>query len=68
MRIGFTTSVIQRRKTGIARSVFVLLRAMLPQACRHKFNLFVPEEDLPLFDFAKGKMNFIPSRKNFGLL
>jgi len=65
MKIGFTTSVIQRGKTGVAQYVFALLRAMLAHADKNEFNLFVLEEDLPLFDFAKGKMNFIPVAEKF---
>ncbi len=65
MRIGFTTSVIQRGKTGVAQYVFALLRALLPYVGKNKFNLFILEEDLPLFDFAKGKMNFIPVAEKF---
>ncbi len=56
MRIGFSTSVIQRGKTGVAQYVFGLLRALLPAAAEHTFFLFVLAEDLPLFDFVKGRM------------
>jgi len=65
MKIGFTTSVIQRGKTGVAQYVFALLRAMLARTDKHKFNLFVFEEDLPLFDFAKEKMKLIPVAEKF---
>jgi len=65
MKIGFSTSVIQRGKTGVAQYVFALLRALLPHTDKHEFNLFILEEDLPLFDFAKGKMNFIPVAEKF---
>ncbi len=65
MKIGFSTSVIQRGKTGVAQYVFALLRAMLPHADRHEFNLFIFEEDLPLFAFAQGKMKFITVAEKF---
>jgi glycosyltransferase involved in cell wall biosynthesis len=65
MKIGFSTSVIQRGKTGVAQYVFALLRTLLPHTDKHEFNLFILEEDLPLFDFAKGKMNFIPVAEKF---
>jgi glycosyltransferase involved in cell wall biosynthesis len=65
MRIGFSTSVIQRGKTGIAQYVFALLRALLPYAQKHEFNLFVLEQDLPLFDFAQGSMKLIPVAESF---
>ncbi len=60
MKIGFSTSVIQRGKTGVAQYVFALLRALLPHARDHEFSLFVLEEDLPLFAFAQPAMNLVP--------
>lgn len=60
MRIGISTSVIQRGQTGIAQYVFALLRAYLPFAEENQFVLFALEEDLPLFDFARGKMQLVP--------
>jgi glycosyltransferase involved in cell wall biosynthesis len=65
MRIGISTSVIQRGKTGIAQYLFALLRAFLPYASEHQFVLFVLEEDLPLFNFAKGKMQLVPVSETF---
>ena len=59
MKIGFSTSVIQRGKTGVAQYVFALLRAFLPYAKQHEFYLFVLEEDRPLFDFAKDAMTLV---------
>jgi glycosyltransferase involved in cell wall biosynthesis len=52
MKIGLSTSVIQRGKTGIAEYVFSLVRAFAAHADVHQFTLFVLEEDLPLFEFA----------------
>jgi glycosyltransferase involved in cell wall biosynthesis len=60
MRIGISTSVIQRGQTGIAQYLFALLRAFLPYANENQFVLFVLEQDLPLFDFASEKMQIIP--------
>ena len=37
MRIGISTSVIQRGRTGIAQHVFALLRAMIPHTAQHQF-------------------------------
>src|SRR5882724_11651866 len=65
MRIGISTSVIQRGKTGIAQYLFALLRAFLPYANENHFVLLVLEEDLPLFDFAKDKMQIIPVAEKF---
>jgi glycosyltransferase involved in cell wall biosynthesis len=64
MRIGISTSVIQRGKTGIAQYLFALLRAFLPYASENHFVLFVLQEDLPLFDFAKEKMQIVPVSEN----
>ena len=60
MRIGLSTLMIQRGKTGVAQYVFALLRALQLQANSHRFTLFVLEEDLPLFDFLGGKMTLVP--------
>src|SRR5215471_10421157 len=59
MRIGISTSVVQRGKTGIAQYVFALLRALRSRANEHHFVLFVLEEDLPLFNFAKDRMEIV---------
>ncbi|HXT12321.1 MAG TPA: glycosyltransferase family 1 protein [Candidatus Angelobacter sp.] len=59
-RIGISTSVIQRGKTGVAQYLFALLRAFLPYAAENHFVLFVLREDLPLFDFVRGKMQIFP--------
>src|ERR1041385_2850037 len=59
MRIGISTSVIQRGKTGIAQYIFALLRAFLPHANEHRFFLCVLEEDLAFFDFAKDHMEIV---------
>ncbi len=52
MRIGISTSVIQRGRTGIAKYLFGLLRAFVDSSGQHEFVLFVLEDDLPLFGFA----------------
>jgi glycosyltransferase involved in cell wall biosynthesis len=59
MRIGVSTSVVQRGQTGVAQYVFALLRALQAQG-KHQFVLFVLEEDLPLFEFAKSAMEIVP--------
>ncbi len=56
MRIGISTAVIQRGRSGVGQYVLALVRALLPAAERHAFTLFVLEEDIPLFDFAAGSM------------
>jgi len=65
MRVGISTSVIQRGRTGVAQYVFALLRALLPYAQTHEFVLFVLEEDVPHFDFAKGRMGLVRVPERF---
>lgn len=65
MRIGLSTSVIQRGKTGIAQYLFALVRAFAPYAQQHQFTLFVLEEDLPLFAFAAQEMQIVPVSEKF---
>lgn len=60
LRIGITTSIIQRGKTGIAQYVFALVRSLMEFADDHEFALFVLEEDVPLFAFAATKMEIVP--------
>lgn len=59
MRIGITTSVIQRGKSGVGQYVLALVRALLATADRHEFTLFVLEQDVPLFAFARGRMQIV---------
>src|SRR5438105_2917737 len=56
MRIGLSTSVIERGRTGVGQYVFALTRALLAHADEHQFTLFVLEEDLPFFAFAQSAM------------
>jgi glycosyltransferase involved in cell wall biosynthesis len=72
MRIGISTSVIQRGKTGVAQYLLALLRALASSPSGHKFVLFVLEEDLPLFasfnheviEFVSVEERFRPPVKN----
>jgi glycosyltransferase involved in cell wall biosynthesis len=59
MKIGLSTSVIQRGKSGVGQYVLALVRALLPEAKRHEFTLFILEGDLPLFEFAKDAMRIV---------
>ncbi|MBK8478037.1 MAG: glycosyltransferase family 4 protein [Opitutaceae bacterium] len=56
MKIGLSTSVVQRGQSGVGQYVLALVRALLPSASRHEYTLFVLEEDRPLFDFAASAM------------
>lgn len=53
MRIGISTSVIQRGKTGIAQYLFALLRSFESHCDQHEFVLFVFEEDQSFFESQK---------------
>jgi glycosyltransferase involved in cell wall biosynthesis len=65
MRIGISTSVVQRGQTGIAQYLFALLRGFLSGATEHRFILFVLEEDRPLFNFAAGAMEIVVVPERF---
>jgi glycosyltransferase involved in cell wall biosynthesis len=65
MRIGISTSVIQRGKTGVAQYLFGLLRAFARLGGQHEFVLFVLEEDQPLFEFAGPTMQILPVHERF---
>ncbi len=65
MNIGLSTSVIQRGRSGVAQHVLALVRALRPQAGRHRFTLFVLEEDLPLLAFAAPAMELVTVLERF---
>lgn len=60
VKIAISTSVIQRGRSGVGQYVLSLVRALLPDAARNEFTLFVLEEDLDLFGFAAGSMRIEP--------
>lgn len=65
MKIGLSTSVIQRGQTGIAQYVFALLRQFAAHKNGDEFTLFVLEKDLPLFNFAVGTMRIVSVSEKF---
>lgn len=65
MKIGISTSVIQRGKTGIAEYVFSLVRAFERIGKEHDFILFTLEEDRPLFGFAKNYVRLVRVPEKF---
>src|SRR5262245_18660650 len=65
MRIGISTSVIQRGQSGVGQYLFGLLRGLASCAGTHRFTLFVLESDLPLFEFARKKMDLVPVPERF---
>jgi glycosyltransferase involved in cell wall biosynthesis len=65
MRIGFSTSVIQRGKTGIAQYVFALLRAFDELDDSTEFVLYVLDEDQPHFAKLSDRFNVVPVGEEF---
>lgn len=59
MKIGISTSVIQRGKTGIAQYLFGLVRGLIATAPENEYVLFVLEDDVPLFSFASGAVQIV---------
>ena len=59
MKIGISTSVIQRGKTGIAHYLFSLLTELKSFTGEHSFVLFVLEEDVPIFNFLESSMEIV---------
>lgn len=65
MRIGLTTSVMQRGRSGVGQYVLSLARALAARRDGHEYTLFVLEEDLPLFDFAVGQLRIAPVEEKY---
>ena len=65
MRIGISTSVMERGQTGIGQYLLALIRALMRHAGRNEFVLFVLEEDLPLFEFARERMRLVTVPERF---
>jgi glycosyltransferase involved in cell wall biosynthesis len=59
VKIGLSTSVIQRGRSGVGQHVLALTRALLRHGRQHSFTLFVLAEDRPLFAFAEGRMEIV---------
>jgi glycosyltransferase involved in cell wall biosynthesis len=59
MKIGLSTTMIQRGKSGVAQYVFALLRALLAEGGGRRFHVFALEEDLPLFGFVAGRAELV---------
>ena len=60
MKIGFSTSVIQRGKTGVAQYFFGLLRAFDAAPSEHQFVLFALQEDLHFFKNYSSRFEIVP--------
>jgi len=60
MKIGISTSVMQRGQSGVGQYVLALVRALLAQNRHHDLTLFVLEQDVPLFAFAVPAARIVP--------
>ncbi|MDB6130931.1 MAG: hypothetical protein JWM04_2038 [Verrucomicrobiales bacterium] len=65
MRVGISTTMIQRGKTGIAQYLFALTRAFGRLHTKIEPVLFVLEEDMPLFAFAEPYCELAPVAEKF---
>ncbi|NRB76826.1 MAG: glycosyltransferase family 4 protein [Verrucomicrobiales bacterium] len=63
MKIALSTSVIDRGKSGVARYVIEITKAILHRLGTDQFILFVLEDDLPLFAFAEKKATIVPVKE-----
>ncbi|MGZ5543247.1 MAG: glycosyltransferase, partial [Limisphaerales bacterium] len=59
MKIGISTSVVARGRSGIGQYVFGLVRALLDQPSGHEYVLFVLQDDLDLFKFVDGRATIV---------
>ncbi|MCP5520291.1 MAG: glycosyltransferase family 4 protein [Verrucomicrobiales bacterium] len=60
MKIGISTTMIQRGKSGVAQYVLALVRALLECPGEHRLHLLVLEEDEALFAFARDRAEVVP--------
>jgi glycosyltransferase involved in cell wall biosynthesis len=65
VKIGISTSVISRGRSGIGQYVFGLVRALLDQESGHEYVLFVLENDVSLFKFAENRAKIVTVSEQF---
>ena len=65
MNVGWSTSVIQRGRSGLAQYVFALLDAFSRQAERPNLTLFVLEQDIPQLAFASEYARIVSVSERF---
>lgn len=65
MKIGISTSVVARGRSGIGQYVFGLVRGLLDQHNAHEYVLFVLERDVDLFKFAEGRARIVTVPERF---
>jgi glycosyltransferase involved in cell wall biosynthesis len=65
VKIGISTSVIARGRSGIGQYLLGLVRALLDQQSGHQYVLFVLESDAHLFQFAEGRAQIVKVPERF---
>jgi glycosyltransferase involved in cell wall biosynthesis len=65
MRVGLSTSVIQRGKSGVGQYVLALVRELIVRKSDLDLVLFVLQDDAPLFDFARGHAQIVAVHEKF---
>lgn len=65
MKIGLSTTVMQRGRSGVGQYVLSLVRALVSEKRNHEITLFVLEGDLHLFTFAASAMTLMPVPERF---
>lgn len=60
MKVGLSTTMIQKGKGGIGQYVFALTKALIAERPDIKLHLFVLRDDIRFFDFADGKVEIVP--------
>lgn len=65
IRVGLSTSVIQRGRSGIARYVLSLLDEFQQPSHKFEFFVFVLKDDLPLFDFLNASVRKVVVSERF---
>jgi glycosyltransferase involved in cell wall biosynthesis len=65
MRIGISTSVMQRGRTGVAQYLFGLLKPFCRQSNGHEFVLFALKDDLPLLEPFEHRMQIVTVEERY---
>lgn len=65
MRVGISSLMIQRGKTGVAQYLFGLLRGLEQRDRDQQFTVFVLQDDLPLFASFKSSMRLVPVSERY---
>ncbi len=66
MRIGFSTSLAQRGRSGVGQYLVNLLAALIRHGARDELVIFALEPDVPLFAFARDFARLVVIRQHDG--